>query len=358
MGIEKINQMEHDQIVIALTKKGSELAKKLAIHIKADLQVPHRFVTEEYLLPGFLGPVADEIQSAFAKYAALILIMATGIAVRSIAPVLQNKQTDPAVLVIDEEGRFVISLLSGHLGGANQLATTLAKYLKATAIITTASDINELPSLDLLAKEHKLEIDHPELLPKFSGAIVNGEPLVVWDHWGVELSWPENVRVVKDKLPQFTPEEKLLVIIGYQEAPSQVPGILTLALRPYCLAVGIGCCQGISGARIAGAIRRYFREHSWSTRSIRSINTIDLKEEEPGIIEACKELGVPMVTFTKEQLQKVMPGLKNSKFVFDTIGVGGVCEPSALMGTKNGKLIGPKLNMGQITVAVALDSSR
>jgi cobalt-precorrin 5A hydrolase len=292
------------------------------------------------------------------KYSALILVMATGIAVRSIAPVLRNKQIDPAVVVIDEEGRFVISLLSGHWGGANQLATTLAKHLKTTAVITTASDINELPSLDLLAEEHKLEIDHPDLLPKFAGAIVNGDPLVIWDHWGIELTWPDNVRIVKDKSPQFTPEEKLLVIIGYQEVQVFTSGMSVLSLRPDCLTVGIGCCQGISGARITGAIRRYFREHYWSTRSIRSINTIDLKQQEPGIIEACKELGVPLVAFTKEELQKVMPGLKDSQFVLDTIGVGGVCEPAAIMGTKKGKLIGPKQNMGQITVAVALDSSR
>ena len=121
--------------------------------------------------------MADEIQAAFTEVLRFNLNYGSGIAVRSIAPVLRNKQTDPAVLVIDEEGRFVISLLSGHLGGANQLTTSLAKHLKATAVITTASDINELPSLDLLAKEHKLEIDHPELLPKFAGAIVNGEPI-------------------------------------------------------------------------------------------------------------------------------------------------------------------------------------
>jgi cobalt-precorrin 5A hydrolase len=350
--------MNNDKMVIALTKKGAALAKRLAAHLSSDLRVPQRFVTEADHQPGFVGPVADEIQAAFAKYSALILIMATGIAIRSIAPVLRNKQTDPAVLVIDEEGRFVISLLSGHLGGANQLTTTLAKHLKATAVITTASDINELPSLDLLAKEYKLEIDHPELLPKFAGALVNGEALVVWDHWGIELAWPENVRVVKDKSPQFTAEEKLLVIIGYQETQNMAPGVSTLALRPACLMVGIGCCHGVAGARITGAIRRYFREHYWSIRSIRSIHTIDLKQEEPGIIETCKELGVPLLTYTKDQLQKVMPGLKNSQFVFDTTGVGGVCEPAAILGTKNGKLIGPKLNMGQITVAVALDSSR
>jgi cobalt-precorrin 5A hydrolase len=300
----------------------------------------------------------DEIQSAFGEYSALILIMATGIAVRSIVPVIRNKQVDPAVLVIDEEGRFVISLLSGHLGGANQLAIALAKHLKATPVITTASDINDLPSLDILAKEHNLRIDRPELLPKFAGAIVNDEPLVIWDHWGIDLTWPENVRLVKDKPPQFTSEENMLAIIGYRELESLIPGLWTLALRPSCLTVGVGCCQGISGTRITGAIRRYFREHYWSILSIRSINTIDLKGDEPGISEACKELGVPLITYTKEQLQKAMPGLKNSKFVFDTIGVGGVCEPAAILGTKNGKLIGPKQNLGQITVAVALDNSR
>lgn len=349
--------MNNDKIVIALTKKGSVLARKLAEHLKADLRIPRRFVSEADQLAGFSGPVAEEIQTAFREYSALLLIMAAGIAIRSIAPALLNKQADPAVLVIDEEGRFVISLLSGNWGGANQLTAALAKHLKATAVITTASDINDLPSLDLLAKDYKLKIDRPELLPKFSGVIANDEPLVIWDHWGIDLTWPENVRLVKDKPPQFTVEEHMLVIIGYRELDYLTPGLVTLALRPSCLTVGIGCCQGISGARVTGAIRRYFREHYWSTRSIRSINTVDLMQDEPGINEACKELGVPLVIFSKEQLQKVVPGLKNLKFVSDTIEVGEVCEPAAILGTKNGKLIGPKQNLGQIAVAVALDDS-
>ncbi len=350
--------MNNEKIVIALTKKGAQLAEKLANHLKADIKAPRRFMNDNDPHPGFLGPVAEEIQAAFNNYSALILIMATGIAVRSIAPVLRSKQSDPAVLVIDEEGKFIISLLSGHWGGANQLAQTVAKYLKGTAVITTASDINNLPSLDLVAKEQKMEIDRPDLLPRFAGAIVNGEPLVVWDQWGVELNWPDNVRVVKDKPPQFTAEEKLLVILGFQEPPVLLAGMNVLALRPRCLTVGVGCCKGVSGVRIAGAIRRYFREHYWSIRSIQAIATIDLKEEEPGITEACEELGVELLAYTKAQLEKLMPGLKKSEFVQETIGVGGVCEPAAILGANKGKLIGPKVSMGQITVAVALDSSR
>ncbi|HBE80057.1 MAG TPA: hypothetical protein DDW65_20090 [Firmicutes bacterium] len=347
-----------DKIIISLTKKGSILAKKLSAYLKADLRVPRRYATEEEQGAVYIGPVTEEIQEAFMKYSTLILIMAAGIAVRSMVPVIRNKQVDPAVLIIDEDGRFVISLLSGHWGGANQLAGSLAKYLKATAVITTASDINELPSLDLLAEEHKLGIDHPELVPKFTGAIVNGEPVVIWDHWGIDLAWPENVRLVQDRQPQFTPEEKMLLIIGYREVSALTSGVLTLALRPVCLTVGIDCSQGISGARIAGAIRRYFREHYWSVRSIRAIHVIDLRQQEPGITEACKELGVPLVTFTKQQLQKMTPELKNGQNVFDAPELGEVSEPAALYGTKNGKLIGPKQNMGQITVAVALDHSQ
>jgi Cobalamin biosynthesis protein CbiG len=345
--------LNNDKIIIALTKKGSVLAKKLSDHLKAEMRIPRRFVSEADQLAGFSCPVAEEIQSAFMVHSTLVLIMATGIAVRSIAPVLRNKQVDPAVLVIDEEGRFVISLLSGNWGGANQLAVDVAKYLKASAVITTPSDINELPSLDLLAKDYHLKIDRPELLLKFSGAIVNDEPLVVWDHWGIDLTWPENIRLVKDKPPQFTPEERMLLIIGYRELESMTPGLSILALRPSCLTVGIDCRQGVSGPRITGAIRRYFREHYWSIRCIRSVNIIDLKQDEPGINEACKELDIPLIPFTQSQLQKAMPNLKNLQF-----GLDEICEPAAILGTKNGKLIGPKQNFGQITVAVALDDSR
>ena len=350
--------MESEKIIIALTKKGSILGRQLAGLLQIPLKIPQRFVADSKRESGFDCPVGMVIQEEFFRQTALILIMATGVAVRSIAPVIKSKLTDPAVLVLDEEGRFVISLLSGHWGGANELAVEIAQLIGATPVVTTASDLNNLPSLDMIAKENQLLITQPSLLPQFAAAIVNGDSLVIWDCLGIEKTWPENVRVETGVFPQLASFEKLLVILGYEDPPLLLEGVTTIALRPSCLTVGIGCCSGVPGVRIIGAIRRYFREHHWSIGSINQLATIDFKGDEPGIIEASRELGVPLVTFTKGELQEVLPGLNVSEFVEGKIGVGGVCEPAAILAANRGQLIGPKMNLSQITVAVALDNSR
>ncbi|TCL74074.1 cobalt-precorrin 5A acetaldehyde-lyase [Hydrogenispora ethanolica] len=343
-----------DRIVIAVTKKGSQLALDLAAQLPARVLVPLRFLESPMDPRGYLTSVSQVVQEAFVKYSALILIMASGVAVRSVAPVLRDKRTDPAVIVLDEEGRFVISLLSGHLGGANRLAEEIAGLTGGTAVITTASDLNKLPSLDLLAKRLHLGIENSYRLTEFAGAIVNGDPLVLWDRWGLPEQWPEHVRVVNGPDLTLSAREKFLIIAGYQEYPSLPSGTAVLALRPACLVVGIGCCKGVPGVKIIGAIRRYFRERHWATGSIKTIATIDLKAQEPGIVEACQEFKVPLVTFSEAKLQTVMTGLQHSDFVEDTVGVGGVCEPAAILGAGNGRLIGTKDNLGQITLAVAL----
>ncbi len=350
--------MRSDKIVIAVTKNGSYLGKKLAAFLKADLKIPSRFASSTEFEYEYNRPVALEIQEAFNRYQALILIMATGIAVRGIAPVIANKQTDPAVIVMDEAGKFVISLLSGHWGGANRLAEDMAKHTGGAAVITTASDINNLPSLDMVAQKYGLKIENGELLPKFSGAVVNGDPIVIWNRWGIKERWPENVRMETGERLDLAGTEKLAVVIGYQEPEGIQNDIKILALRPSNLVVGIGCCQGVPGTRIIGAVRRYFRERNWSTRCIQSLATIDLKAVEPGLRAAAQEFGVPLQVFTKEELESVMEGLIKSDFVELTVGVGGVCEPAAILGSNHGKLIGAKQNLNQITIAVGAVAER
>ncbi len=350
--------MSNEQIIIAFTKKGSLLAKKLSAHLKTSLKIPRRYLNEAEKQIGFSGPVTEQIQNAFTMCSTLVLVMATGIAVRSIAPILSNKQSDPAVLVIDEEGRFVISLLPGHLGNANQLAGEIAKYLKATPVITTASEVNELPSLEKLAREYQLAVEHSGLLPKFTGAIINDQPVVVWDHWGIDLVWPENVRLVKDEPLQLAPEENMLVVIGHQEPVSSSSTLSIMALRPKCLTVGIDICEEVSGPRIIGAIRRYFREHFWSLRSVRAIQTFGQKQSRSGVDEACKELGIPLISLTNDQLPIVMSPSKKKGISVDTTKTLDKSEMAALIGIKNGKLIGTKQNLNQITIAVAIDFVR
>ncbi len=348
--------MSNDQIVIAFTKKGSQLAKKLSAHLKASLKIPRRYLTESEKQNGFTGHVAEQIQSVFNQCSTLVLIMATGVAVRSIASAIGNKQSEPAVLVIDEEGHFVISLLPGHLGNANKIAGEIAKYLKATPVITTASEVNELPSLERLAQEYKLTVEHGDLLPKFTGAIVNDQPVVIWDHWGMDLVWPENVRSVKEGSLELAPEENMLVIVGHRELEFSSPTLSTIGLRPRCLIVGIDIGEGVLGSRIVGAIRRYFREHFWSLRSIKAVQAFGREESNPGVEEACRELGVPFIPLTEDPSSTLKITAKKKGGLVDAIKTPPEkSEMAALIGAKNGRLIGFKQNLNQIAIAVAID---
>jgi cobalt-precorrin 5A hydrolase len=350
--------MQLDKIVIAVTKNGSVMGKKLASFLKADLRIPRRFTINTKFEYGYDRSVALEIQEAFNRYQVLILIMATGIAVRSIAPMLENKQIDPAVIVMDEAGKFVISLISGHREVVNRLAEEVANYTGGAAVITTASDVINLPSVDLMAAKYELMIENKELLPEFSSAVINGEPIVIWDRWGIKENWPDNIRVETGESFILTEADKLLVIVGYQEPLGIRSSIRILALRPNNLVVGVGYCQGVTGTRIVGAIRRYFRERNWSVRSIQSLATIDLNADEPGINSAVSDFGVPLQVYSKEELEVEMKGLEKSVYFESTKGVNEVCEPAAIIGSKLGKLIGTKQNLNQITVAVAAIKER
>jgi cobalt-precorrin 5A hydrolase len=347
------NLMKSDKIVIALTKNGSILGKKLANYLKADLRIPRRFIENDEYEYCYDRPVDLEIREAFKDYQRLILIMASEIAVRGIVPVINDKQTDPAVIVMDETGKYIISLLGGHWGEANRLAEELAKFTGGIAVITTAPVVNNLPGLDWLAKKYNLIVENKDLLPEFFGAIVNGEPVVIWDRWGIKEIWPDNVRVETGESFNLTEAEKLVVNVGYQEPVAIRSSVKILALRPSNLVVGVGCCEGVPGNRIIGAIRRYFRERNWSARSIHSLATIDLKSGEPGINMAAQEFGVPLRVFSKEELETINQGLQKTDIADSTGMMSEICEPAAILGANHGKLIGVKLDLNQITVAVA-----
>jgi len=346
--------MKSDKIVISITKNGSILGKRVAAFLKAGLKAPARFASQIGLDYGYDRPAASEIQTAFNGYEVLVLIMATSVAVRSIAPVIGNSQTDPAVIVMDEAGKFVISLFPGHWGEGNRIAVDLAKFTGGMAVITTASDVNNLSCLDSVARKYGLTLENPELLVKYSGAVINGDPVVIWDRWGINETWPENVRVVTGESLELADNEKLVVVIGYREPLGIKSDTKVFGLRPNNLVVGVGCAPGVPGTRIIGAIRRYFRERNWSTRSIQSLATIDLRAEESGLKAAAQELGVPLQVFKEEELGSVRDGLVKSDFAEKNMGVGGVCEPAAILGSNHGGLIGAMQNLNQITVAVAI----
>lgn len=353
--------------VVALTKqgiqKGAEVEKALT---KRGHQVMF-FVPGKYSLlklPGhrspFRKPLRDLMAELMHEYEAIVCIMALGIVVRLIAPHLQDKRTDPAVVVLDEKGCNVISVLSGHWGGANGLTSELAQEMGANPVITTATDVQGLPAIEMMAKEKGWAVGDFSLVKKVNAAIVNCALVHLYCDEEINTSLPKNV--VQFPVYQFKPTEDagaLRVVVTNRFLPGNSED--TLFLRPKNLVLGIGCRKGVSKAALRDAVIDALAKANVVFESVRAIASVDLKAKEPALLELAGEWNIPVQFYSPGELQKVFSGkesgkLTRSKFVKEKLGVDGVCEPAALLETGNqGKLILPKTSGKGVTVAIAED---
>jgi cobalamin biosynthesis protein CbiG len=347
--------MANQIYIIAHTEKGTRLGEALTNRVNAILRAPQRFFTTPEDQRGYLEPVATEVHKLFRYAQILILIMDLETAVRILAPVLTGRKNDPVVLVIDETGKYVIDLLSGNKPGVKQLVMSLADSLAATAVMTANNIKRIIPALDEIARCHKMNIESSELIPKFNEALANGETIVIWDRWGLELTWPEQVRVETDNTLPFFDNEKLLAIIGYQNVPGVIPiKMQVIALRPCCLTVGVGCAKNVSKLKVVGAVRRYFREQNWSVKSIKQLVAVDKYANQSAVSEAGRDLGVSVVIMTVIDLLNQGAAFKlfsNS----EAMEQGIAAENAAIIRSRQGKLIGVKRLIDQISIAVALN---
>ncbi len=306
------------------------------------------------------GIVAD----LWARHDSLVFIMASGIVVRTIAPLVKDKRTDPAVVVLDEEGKFCISLVSGHLGGANELAREIARFLGGEAVITTASDVNNLPAIDIWAMENNLIIESWADLPKVSVRYVNNGALRVYSD--VAFAFPEEfLRVVDPRFADVIISNRRDVYAGSPRCGITGEGCSTEAcrvkeqvcLRPVNLAVGIGCNSNTSAEEIEDAVLRTLEEQNLVFASVGSIATIDLKGNEPGIRAFAEKYGLSLKTFSAEELNGV-EGIERSEAAFKATGANGVAEPAALLSSGSDRLLVPKQRRGNVTVAAAMMEKR
>mgnify|MGYP002620627487 FL=1 len=256
----------------------------------------------------------------------LVFIGALGICVRTIAPYIKNKTTDPAVLCIDELGTFVISVLSGHIGGANKAAKAIADILHATPVITTATDINGKQAIDTWAIEHNYTIANPSAIKTVNAKILRDEPLSQADYDSLCLT---PIKPTFEKPP----------------VASTKPPVAAAA-------VGVGCRKGVEGEKIIEAVKKCLEENGIERKELFAIASIDIKKEEKGLIECALYFGVPFVTFSKDELNRVCGSVSKSDFVKNTVGVDCVCERAALCASK-GILVSQKKSYGGVTVSVA-----
>ncbi len=341
--------------LISVTKNGRDLARRLSgllpgstVHVPRELSDG---MAGEY---PFDPPLSDRIAEIWKEYGSLIFIMATGIVVRVISGLLTDKRIDPAVLVVDEKGLHVISLLSGHLGGANALALQVAKRLGADPVITTATDLSGLPAVELWAGRMGFVIENPEAVKTVNAALVNGDRVGVFSR---KREW------LRDAGGSFIPYEALeelmasdcraWVIVNNRRVRECEKNAKTLFLRPKNLVVGIGCNRGTGAEEILGFFRALFEERGLAVLSVGRIATIDLKQDETGLLEFAAGLGVPLAFYTRDQLNAMPDGSGPSRWAQNQLGVKGVCEQAAMKGGDTDSLLIPKAVSGNVTIAVA-----
>ncbi len=317
--------------IIAFTSEGARLGEKLDI---GDIYVYYKYGSNKHIL---FKSIQDIIEKCFKEYDTIVFISACGIAVRSIAPFLVHKSVDPGVVVCDDKGRYVISLLSGHIGGANETAKYIADITGGSAVITTATDVNKKFAVDLWAKENNIVLKDFKTAKEISAAVLNGEKV----GYKGSLKMPEGLT--------SDTHTRLGIFVGYTV---EKPFEKTLLLAERRIVLGIGCRAGMSVENIEKAVNELFERESLNINSIKTIVSIDLKAEEQGIIDFSKKTGAEFITYSAKYLNSIEGEFSYSEFVKKTTGLDCVCERAAL--SQGGRLIVKKQKFSGITLAAAV----
>nr|WP_274528660.1 cobalamin biosynthesis protein [Paenibacillus piscarius] len=311
----------------------------------------------------FDGPVKEQLPGLFREYEALILFFSLGAAVRLTAPLLRDKRTDPAVIVIDERGEHVISMLSGHLGGANRLTLQIAGLLGSHPVITTASDVQGTFAVDLLGREYGWRADSFAPMKAVSAALVNGEPVAVVQESGEE-DWLPQGAVLPEHVRLFASTEELRqsgyrchagIVVSdrlLEEPEAGLEAGHVVVYRPRSLVVGLGCNRGTSAEELEAVVKDTLTALKLSLSSVRNVATADIKGDEAGLLALCAKYSWKLALYSPEELNTIRLDLP-SEVVFRATGAYGVCEPAALLSSGAASLLQPKLKSGNVTIAVA-----
>lgn len=374
-GLQYVNDGATGTFCITFTDEGERLAKRLRE------QYPCRLIR----CPRD-GALSDWTAKGFREGRTLLFIGAAGIATRAIAPYIRHKATDPAVIVVDCGGRFVIPLLSGHLGGANGKARRIADVLGAEAVITTATDGKGVFAVDEWAKRQELAVANPDQIKTVSAALLRGDEVIFKTALPVAGTIPEGIRMAtcesgtsetapeaassEPEAPEAAPEAAPAEPAVPEAAASIFPPAIVLAesaseaaaarergalvLIPRVFAVGIGCRRGILEGQIREAIEALLLQNDIPPEAVFALASIDKKADEPGILAFCRKSGVPFVTFSAEELKRQQGSFFHSDFVEAAVGVDNVCERAAAAACPDaGRLVCSRRTADGITLAIA-----
>jgi len=349
--------------VFALTEGGAVVAGRVAAVLGATMWLPESLAVVQ---PAGSPPVRSfarvgpALREAFGEFAALVCVMASGVVIRSLAPALRGKLEDPAVLCLDEAGRFVIPLLAGHVGGGNALARLLARELGAQAVLTTSSDVQGFLGPDLLAEALQAHVTNPGALLATSAALVNGAGVDLWfdpaEMGGAAVFLGGLAGYQARPVGDPAPGAAAVVVTGRD--PHSMAGVPAGALRlvPRWVVAGVGCTRGTSGEALAAAVKAALSEAGLHPAALRALASVRAKQNEPGVFAAAEELEVPLVFASDDDVEAAMAAymLAENPWVRQNLGVGGAAEPAALWAAGEGAtLILPKRAGNGVTVALA-----
>ena len=331
--------------IISVSKKGQELAFDLKNKLNSDSTIIKCDLYHKNVKKCF--PIL------FYEYDAIIAVMASGILIRSIAPLVESKVTDPAVINIDDNGKFVISALSGHLGGANELAGKVAGLIDATPVITTSTDVNKKLGIDVLAKDLYLSIDNTKEILHFNKAILEGR----------EISLTVNPDMNFDYLFDYLNNVTLEIDVSIEYSPKVNTDEIhvsfddhEMTLKERKIVVGIGCRRGKECRFIYDGLKKSLDDLKILHSRVNLLASAEIKKDEKGILELSKKLNIP-VEFVEIDKLKLFESsdVSKSEFVYSKFGIYGVCEPSALiMAGFDSELIYKKTSYEGVTIAVAI----
>ena len=335
--------------IICFTLTGQQTGEKLKKALEEQEHAVSLYTKSKYIPESIKESTKQWAGKQFESADGIIFIGATGIAVRSIAPYVASKKTDPAVLVTDECGKFVISLLSGHLGGANELALQAAEALHAVPIVTTATDLEGKFAVDVFAKKNNCHIFRMKEAKEVSAALLAGEKVGFYSEFPWEGELPDGLvnccglrdeNWISENEPgtnvqndnQIKSASDLFPKVGIAVTIHKncTPFLSTTHVVPPAVTLGMGCRKNKEAGAVEKAMFASLEKNQIYPQAVSCLASIDIKKEEPGFLALAEKMGIPFETFSSEELLAVKGEFTASSFVSRTVGVDNVCERSAL----------------------------
>lgn len=325
--------------IISFTDRGRAVSRTLAAAL-TDHAVQQYAKADGFLPYASVRAFAEE---AMTQADLLVFVGAAGIAVRAIAPFVRSKDEDPAVLVIDENGRFVISLLSGHIGGANAWAQRLAQTLQAVPVITTATDGRGVFAVDSWAVQHHCSVKDIREIKYISGALLRGERVGLRSDFPINGALPDGVQI---NAPQDNG-----ILLSIRE-PEQMPFAHTVQLVPRIVHVGVGCKKQTEPRALQSWADGILQELRIVPQAVASVSSIDLKREEAAVLELAQAWRVPAQFYSAQELEQVAGDFPPSAFVRKITGTDNVCQRAAAKASENGRCLLAKTAKDGMTISI------